>query len=113
MMGPGPMDEHALRNFLLAPHPKENEAREWKAFKNLKHAVTGSAGNDLANDVSAVANMSGGHLVIGVEDAILKIVGIEDKYSFTTDSIKAWIVHFCANINSEEFRVTSYIATGA
>ncbi len=105
------MDELALRNFLLATYPKEDEACEWKEFKNLKHAATGSAGNDIASYVSAIANMNGGHLVIGVEDATLKIVGIQNKYNFTTESIKSRLVLFCANINSEGFRVSSFIAS--
>ena len=75
------MDEVALREHLRTTYPKENEACEWKEFKNLRHAVSGKAGSY----VSAIANMSGGHLVLGVQDKTLDIVGIREFGDYTID----------------------------
>ncbi|HCL4343102.1 ATP-binding protein [Pseudomonas aeruginosa] len=72
------MNEARLQEYLLERYPKENAACEWKEFKNLRHALVGSAGSDVISYLSAIANMEGGHLVIGVEDSTLRTVGIQD-----------------------------------
>jgi predicted HTH transcriptional regulator len=70
--------ETQLQAYIRARYPKETGYCEWKEFKSLRHAVTGRKGEDIASYVSAIANMEGGHLVVGVEDGSLRIVGIHD-----------------------------------
>ncbi|MGE5502208.1 MAG: RNA-binding domain-containing protein [Ignavibacteriales bacterium] len=102
------MNEHALQQYLQAHYPKENAACEWKEFKVLKHAVSGSKGEDIASYVSAIANMEGGHLVIGVEDATLRIVGIQDFRDYTPENIRLRLLGKCTNLDSEVFHIETF-----
>ena len=104
------MDEAALRQYLQAQFPKENAACEWKEFKNLKHAVSGAKGDDIISYVSAIANMEGGHLVIGVEDGSLSIVGIQNRHDYTIDNIRLRLLGKCTNLDSEGLRVEELVA---
>jgi ATP-dependent DNA helicase RecG len=70
------MTENELIDLLRQHYPFENEACEWKECKNLRHSVSGSKGDDIISYISAIANMEGGHLIIGVQDKTLEIVGI-------------------------------------
>ena len=76
------MTEQALQQYLIKQYPKEDEGCEWKEFKNLKNDFSGHEKDDVISYVSALANMEGGHLVVGVEDKTLKIVGT-DTYNYT------------------------------
>lgn len=67
--------EHDLQQYLLREYPQENAHCEWKEYKNLKNLFCGDEKNDVISYVSAFANMEGGHLVIGVKDKTLEIVG--------------------------------------
>ena len=69
------MTEQALQQYLIKQYPKEDEACEWKEFKNLKNDFSGHEKDDVISYVSALANMEGGHMVVGVEDKTLRIVG--------------------------------------
>lgn len=102
------MNEKDLQHYLLARFPKENAACEWKEFKNLRHALVGGAGSDVISYLSAIANMEGGHLVIGVEDATLRIVGIQDFNNQTVDNVRQRLLERCRALDSEEFRVESF-----
>lgn len=62
------MTEQQLHKYLNQHFPKENERCEWKSFANLKNCVSGAAGDDIISYTSAISNMQGGCLVIGVED---------------------------------------------
>lgn len=104
------MDEAALRQHLQARFPKENTACEWKEFKNLTHAVSGRKGEDIISYVSAIANMDGGHLVIGVEDNTLSIVGIQNRHDYTVDNIPLRLLGRCGYLDSEGLRVEELIA---
>lgn len=46
-------------------------------MKNLKNSFAGDERHDVISYVSAIANMEGGHLVIGVQDMTLEIVGTD------------------------------------
>ena len=70
------MTEQELHKYLIKQYPKEDEGCEWKEFKNLKNDFCGHEKDDVISYVSALANMDGGYLVVGVEDKSLKIVGI-------------------------------------
>jgi ATP-dependent DNA helicase RecG len=72
------VDEKALKQHLLALYPKEDEDCEWKEYKNLKNCWNSRKGDDVESYVSAIANMEGGHLVLGVKDKTLDIVGIQE-----------------------------------
>lgn len=102
------MTENELRAYLLANYPKEDESCEWKEFKNLSHAVSGSKGDDIISYISALANMAGGHLVIGVKDKTLEIVGIQDFHDYTPDNIRFRLLGKCTNLDSEELQVESF-----
>lgn len=99
------MTEKELQKFLLEHYPKENESCEWKEFKNLKHSVSGDKGNDIVSYISALANMEGGALIVGVRDQTLELVGIEDFHTYTSDNIRLRILGYCTNLVSEGFRV--------
>ena len=57
-----------LQQYLRREYPQENARCEWKEFKNLKNSFCGDEKNDVISYVSAIANMKGGYLVIGVKD---------------------------------------------
>ena len=105
------MDEVCLQRYLSEHYPKENAACEWKEFKNLTHAVSGRKGEDIASYTSAIANMSGGHLVIGVEDNSLKIVGIQNFHDYTPENIRQRLLGRCTNLDSEGVRVEPFVTS--
>jgi ATP-dependent DNA helicase RecG len=61
------MTERQLQEYLIQHFPRENERCEWKAFTNLKNCVSDAAGDDIISYTSAISNMQGGCLVIGIE----------------------------------------------
>jgi len=107
------MTEQDLQNYLRAQFPKEDTACEWKEFKNLTHSVSGRKGDDIASYISAIANMAGGHLVIGVEDATLRIVGIQNFHDYTPENIRQRLLGRCPNLDSEGFRVEPFATDDA
>lgn len=104
------MKEKDLKDFLREQYPIEDESCEWKEFKNLKHSVSGAKGDDIISYISALANMNGGHLVIGVKDKTLDIVGVQDFHDYNPTNIKLRILGKCPNLNSEDFRVEALTA---
>lgn len=62
------MTELDLQQYLLREYPQENARCEWKEYKNLKNSFCGDEKNDFISYVSAIANMEGGHLMIGVKN---------------------------------------------
>lgn len=104
------MNERALEQFLRTHYPKEDSSCEWKEFKSLAHAVSGRSGDDIASYVSAIANMAGGHLVLGVEDASLRIVGIQNFAGYTPENIRPRLLGRCTNLDSEGLRVEALVA---
>jgi ATP-dependent DNA helicase RecG len=103
------MNEKELKAYVQANYPKENEACEWKAFTNLKGKVTGARADDIASYVSAIANVNGGHLVIGVQDKTLHIVGIQQFFNYTKENVCQRLVGFCAHLDSEKFKVEEFL----
>lgn len=102
------MTEAELKEYLLAHYPVENEACEWKEFKRLKHAVSGQKGNDAISYISALANMEGGHLVLGVRDESLDIVGIQDFHDYTPENLPPRLIHNCSHLDSEGLKVETH-----
>lgn len=102
------MTEAELHQYLKNNFPQENEKCEWKEFKFLKHQISGKEADDIISYISAISNMKGGHLVIGVEDKTLNIVGIQDFHNYTTGNIKLKIIQDCSNLSSENFEIQEY-----
>ena len=71
------MQERKLQQYLLREYPQEDARCEWREFKNLKNSFCGDEKNDVISYVSAIANMERGHLVLGVKDKTLEIVGTD------------------------------------
>ena len=105
------MTEIELQQYLRTHFPKESTSCEWKEFRNLKHFVKGHEGDDITSYISAISNMEGGHLVIGVKDNTLDITGIDDLYSYTPENIVLKILEQSPNLSSEGFYVDSFITT--
>lgn len=112
------MSEHELLEFLRTNYGRENEHCEWKEWKTLKNSISGMPDHDCISYVSAIANSGGGHLVIGVQDQLVSIVGIQDfdrnpKYirypeGFTIENIKPRIVGNCPNLDTENFHAEEF-----
>jgi ATP-dependent DNA helicase RecG len=105
------MTEKELPNYLKTNYPLENEKCEWKEFKSLKSAVSGRAADDVISYVSAIANMQGGNLVIGIQDQTHVIVGIQEFADYSIDNIKYRIIGNCPNLNADLFRVQEFITS--
>ena len=105
------MTENQLQELLRDKYPVENEACEWKEFKKLKHSVAGKAAEDIVSYISAIANVEGGNLIIGVKDNTLEIVGIKEFSDYTINNIKPRIIGNCTNLNEEEFEVEEVTTT--
>lgn len=102
------MTENELQNYLIHNFPIENEKCEWKEFKSLKNSVAGKEGDDIVSYISAIANMQGGHLVIGVKDETLEIVGIQDFAGYSINDIRYRINGNCTNLDIEKFSVEEF-----
>jgi ATP-dependent DNA helicase RecG len=102
------MTEVELKHYIQHHFPEENEACEWKDFKSLKHSFGGQAGDDIISYISAIANMEGGHLVVGINDKTQDIKGIEEFNNYTAQNIKLKIIEKCTNINSEKLKVEEF-----
>lgn len=102
------MTEQELHEYLLKNYPKESQFCEWKEFKNLKHFVKGHEGDDIISYISAISNMDGGHLIVGIEDKTLSIIGIHDFNSYTPENIILKILEQTPNLNSEGFHIESF-----
>ena len=102
------MTEHELKNYLINNFPIENEKCEWKEFKSLKNSVAGKEGDDIVSYISAIANMQGGHLIIGVKDETLEIIGIQDFAGYSIHDIRYRINGNCTNLDVENFSVEEF-----
>ncbi|MFO0795198.1 MAG: ATP-binding protein [Candidatus Brocadiaceae bacterium] len=105
------MTEKELQEYIQLHFPKENERCEWKAFGNLTHDVSGRKGEDVISYVSAIANMRGGHLVIGVEDTTLNITGIQNFHDYTPENLPARIAGNCTHLITEGLYVEDFTTT--
>lgn len=102
------MTEKELHNYLILNYPIENEKCEWKEFKSLKNSVAGNEGDDVVSYISAIANMQGGYLIVGVKDETLEIIGIQDFSGYSIDTIRFRINGNCTNLDVEKFSVDEY-----
>jgi ATP-dependent DNA helicase RecG len=81
------MTAKELQAWLKARFPKEDERYEWKEWRSLKSNVSGRNGEDLVSYVSALSNMDGGCIVIGVQDKTLAVTGIADFADYTLENV--------------------------
>lgn len=102
------MLELELQQYLLHEHPKENARCEWKEFKNLKNSFCGDEKDDVISYVSAISNMGGGHLVIGVHDETLEIVGT-DTYNYDRQKAILRLTERCVNLSTEGLDIDEFI----
>lgn len=102
------MTEIELIQYLKEHYPEENSYCEWKEFKSLKNSFNGASKDDVISYVSAIANMEGGHLVIGVKDKSLDIIGF-DPCNHNRQSIVLRLTEQCPNLSSEGLSVDEYI----
>jgi ATP-dependent DNA helicase RecG len=105
------MTENELQDYLKTKYPIENEKCEWKEFKSLKNSVAGDAGKDIISYISAIANMQGGNLVIGIQDKTLSIVGIQDFAGYSIDNIRFRINGNCTNLDIEHFSIEEFVTS--
>ena len=82
-----PMTARELQAWLSARFPKEDEHYEWKEWHRLKHSISGRKGDDLVSYISALANMDGGCIVIGVQDRTLAVTGIQEFADYTVENV--------------------------
>lgn len=102
------MTELELQQYLLREYPQENARCEWKEFKNLKNSFCGDEKNDVISYVSAIANMDGGDLVIGVHDKTLEIVGT-DSYNYDKQKAILRLTERCVNLSTEDLYIDEFI----
>lgn len=103
------MTSQELQQYLLCEFPQENARCEWKEMKNLKNLFAGDEKNDVISYVAAIANMEGGHLVIGVQDKTLEIVGTDlSKFNLNAQSAVWKLLEHCTNLSSEGLSIDEY-----
>jgi ATP-dependent DNA helicase RecG len=109
------MTEKELQEYLLREFPEENTRCEWKEMKNLKNSFSNDPHKDVISYVSAIANMNGGHLIIGVVDKTLEIVGTDlSGVSFnnapaTTQSATYKLIEKCKYLSSEGLYIQEFV----
>ena len=104
------MTQLELQQYLLREFPQENARCEWKEFKSLKNMFCGDEKNDVISYVSAIANMEGGYLIVGVQDKTLKIVGT-DTYNYDRQKAILRLTERCVNLPSEGLDIIEYITS--
>lgn len=104
------MTEQEIKEYICVRFPQENESCEWKEYKNLQNSLCGHEADDVVSYVSAISNMNGGSLIIGVKDQTLEIIGIQSFGSYNVDSAKARIAEKCRNLPLEDFDIMEFKA---
>ena len=109
------MTAKELQGFIKAQFPKENERYEWKEWRSMKSNISGRKGEDLVSYVSALSNMDGGGIVIGVQDKTLAVTGIQDFADYDTENVIHRILGKTPSLPSMGLRVEASQAsdTGA
>ena len=109
------MTARQLQAWLRAQFPTENERHEWKEWASLKQSIGGRKGEDLVSYISALANMDGGCIVIGVKDGSLDVTGIRDFAGYTAENAVHRILGRTPGLPSVGLRIEPWQAndTGA
>lgn len=104
------MTENELQKYLRNRFPCENEACDWKEFKNLKNCFNGKEGDDVVSYVASISSMNGGHLVIGVVDHSLEIVGT-NTYNYDRQTTTMRLVRECPNLPAEGLKIEEFVTS--
>lgn len=104
------MTEKELQTYLQNRFPFENEACDWKEMKSLKNCFNGKEGDDVISYVAAISSMNGGHLVIGVKDHSLDIVGT-DTYNYDRQAATMRLVRECSNLPAEGLKIEEFVTS--
>lgn len=106
------MTERELQQYLKVRFPKEDASCDWKEMKNLKNSFANDPHKDVVSYLSGISNMEGGHLVIGVKDGSLEIVGTDlSKVGFDKTSVIHKMLEQCTNLPEEGLSVEEFITT--
>ncbi len=109
------MKEIELQEYLKQNFPQENAKCEWKEMKSLHNSFSSQEHKDVISYVSAISNMNGGHLVIGVKDKTLEIVGTDlSGLTFNGEEANPRSATFklkelCTNLSSEGLSIDEYV----
>lgn len=104
------MTEKELQRYLRERFPQEDSSCDWKEMKNLKNSFANDEHKDVISYLSGISNMEGGHLVIGVADGTLDIVGTDlSKVNFDKISVIQKMVEQCPNLPTEGLSVDEYV----
>ncbi len=104
------MTEQELQIYLRNRYPREDESCDWKEFKSLKNCFNGKKGDDVISYVAAISNMNGGHLIVGVKDHTLAIVGT-DTYNYAPQTATLRLVCECSNLPTEGLRIEEFVTS--
>ena len=74
----------------------------------MKNSFCGDEKDDVISYVSAISNMEGGHLVIGVHDKTLEIVGT-DTYNYDRQKAILRLTERCVNLSTEGLDIDEFI----
>lgn len=106
------MTEQELQQYLKERFPKEDASCDWKEMKNLKNSFANDPHKDVVSYLSGISNMEGGHLIIGVKDGSLEIVGTDlSKVGFDKTSVIHKMLEQCTNLPEEDLSVEEFITT--
>ena len=105
------MTKKELEQYIKTSYPNENNSCEHKEFKRLKNSVAGRKSEDVVSYVSAISNMEGGQLILGVKDLSLEVVGIENVADYTKENLPFRLLGNCTNLSSEGLWVEEFITT--
>lgn len=106
------MTENELQTYLLRRFPIEDASCDWKEMKNLKNSFANDPHKDVISYLSGLSNMEGGHLVIGVKDGTLEIVGTDlSTVNFDKTSVIYKMVEMCPNLPTEGLCVEEFITS--
>ncbi|MFG6386607.1 MAG: putative DNA binding domain-containing protein [Muribaculaceae bacterium] len=106
------MTERDLQKYLKERFPKEDTSCDWKEMKNLKNSFANDPHKDVVSYLSGISNMEGGHLVIGVVDGTLDIVGTDlSKVGFDKTSVIHKMLEQCTNLPEDGLYVEEFITT--
>lgn len=106
------MTEKELQTYLLKRFPKEDAGCDWKEMTNLKNSFANDPHKDVISYLSGIYNMEGGHLIIGVKDRTLDIIGTDlSKFNFDNTSVIYKMVEMCPNLPSEGLFVDEFITS--
>lgn len=106
------MTEKELQQYLKVRFPKEDASCDWKEMKNLKNSFANDPHKDVVSYLSGISNMEGGHLVIGVKDGSLEIVGTDlSKVGFDKTSVIHKMLEQCTNLLEDGLSVEEFITT--